>query len=51
MPDVAEPVPPTETVTSRDTAIAEDAVAVTVTSVADAPSATLAGVAVSVTAG
>ena len=45
------PLPPTETVTSRDDAMAEAAVAVTVTDVALAPSLTLDGDTDSVTAG
>ena len=51
MPEAAEPVFLTEIVTVRAQATAEAAVAVTVTEVANAASATLDGVAVRVTAG
>ena len=45
------PLPPTDTVTSRDDPMAVSAVAVTVTDVAPAPSLTLAGDTDRVTAG
>ena len=45
------PLSPTDTVTSRDAAIAVSTLAVTVTEVPDAPSPTLDGVTVSVTGG
>ena len=51
MPEVAVPLPPTDTVTVRAVARAVDAVAVTVTDVPLAPSLMLDGDAVRVTAG
>ena len=51
MPEVAVPLPPTDTVTVRSVVIADAAVAVTVTITAVCPSVTLDGFTDSVTAG